>query len=358
MNSESSLDSPRHETTAKRPSEADGALASPTAALEPPIPALKGVGRLGLHRLVIFIPWALMVAIFAGLRPHTFWTTGTVQAILNSQSSLVILAIAILPTLVVGDYDLSVAANAGLVSTIVATVTTLDGWPLWAGILLAVITACVVGIANAVLVVFWNLNSIIMTLGMATLLDGIALALSDSQTLSGISSSFTNAFTNRYLGIQISVLYIIVVAIIVAYLLQATPIGRQMTFTGQSRAAAVLVGIRTHRIRLGSYLGGSLLAAFSGIVALASQGGITPGLSETQLLPAFAAAFFSTVVFTIGRFNAWGTVAAIYFLTTGIVGLQVLGATGWAADVFYGAALVLAVAGFTLVRRRLTRSKD
>ncbi|WAX58339.1 ABC transporter permease [Jatrophihabitans cynanchi] len=357
MKSESSLDSPGHEAPVEQQREADHTGGSRTNS-EPVAPTRKVVSSLGLHRLVIFVPWALMIAIFAGLRPHTFWTTGTVQAILNSQSSLVILAIAIVPTLVVGDYDLSVAANSGLVSTIVATVTVMDGWPLWAGIVLAVAAACAVGVVNAVLVVVLNLNSIIMTLGMATLLDGVALAVSNSQTLSGVSSGFTDAFTHLYFGIQISVLYIIVVALVVAYVLQASPIGRQMTFAGQSRAAAVLVGIKTHRIRLGAYLAGSLLAALSGIVALASQGGISPGLSETQLLPAFAAAFFSTVVFTIGRFNAWGTVAAIYFLTTGIVGLQILGATGWAADVFYGAALVLAVAGFTLVRRRLTGSKD
>ena len=355
MRSESSVESTDYETSTDGHDSVDEAE---TQSVDLSTIGRKRAGRLGLHRLVIFVPWALMVAIFTGLRPHTFWTAGTVQAIINSQSSLVILAIAIVPTLVVGDYDLSVAANAGLVSTIVATLTLLHGWPLWAGIVIAVIAACVVGIVNAVLVVVLNLNSIIMTLGMATLLDGVALAISNSQTLSGVSSAFTGAFTNLYFGVQISVLYIIVVAFVVAYLLQTTPIGRQMTFTGQSRAAAILVGVKTRRIRLGAYLGGSLMAALSGIVALASQGGITPGLSETQLLPAFAAAFFSTVVFTIGRFNAWGTVAAIYFLTTGIVGLQILGATGWAADVFYGAALVLAVAGFTLVRRRLTGSKD
>ena len=357
MNSDSRVDLSRHYAPAERRAEADRSNGVRTSS-EPAVSTRRIVAGLGLHRLVIFVPWGLMVAIFAGLRPQTFWTTGTVQAILNSQSSLVILAIAIVPTLVVGDYDLSVAANSGLVSTIVATVTVTDGWPLWAGIVLAVAAACAVGLVNSVLVVMLNLNSIIMTLGMATLLDGIALAVSHSQTLSGVSPTFTDAFTHLYFGIQISVLYIIVVALIVAYLLQASPIGRQMTFAGQSRAAAILVGIKTHRIRLGAYLGGSLLAALSGIVALASQGGISPGLSETQLLPAFAAAFFSTVVFTIGRFNAWGTVAAIYFLTTGIVGLQILGATGWAADVFYGAALVLAVAGFTLVRRQLTGSKD
>lgn len=315
-------------------------------------------GSAGIYRYAIFFLWIAMIVVFGALRPHTFLTTGTLQAVLNSQSALVILALAIVPTLVVSDYDLSVAANAGLTSTIIATCVLLHSWPLWAAVIVAVGTAALIGAVNGLLVVRLKLNSIIMTLGMATLIDGLSTAISGSQTLSGISSSLSNAFTHRVVGIQVSVFYIIVVAAFLAYLIQLTPLGRQMTFVGQAPQAAVLAGIDSARLRFGAYVGGALLASLSGIAALASQGGIQPGLSETQLLPAFAAAFFSTVVFTIGRFNAWGTVMAIYFLTTGIVGLQVLGMSGWVTDVFYGGALVLAVAGFTVARRRLTGTSE
>jgi ribose transport system permease protein len=44
---------------------------------------------------------------------------------------------------------------------------------------------------------------------------------------------------------------------------------------------------------------------------------------------------------------------AIYFLQTGIVGLQLAGFSGWIQDVFYGGSLVLAVTISTLVRRRI-----
>ena len=316
------------------------------------------LSRLGLHRFAIFVPWIGFIIIFGALRPDAFLSAGSLFAILNSQSPLVFLAIAIVPTLAVGDFDLSVAANAAFTSTIIATLTTLYGWSLWSGILLGVMSALIIGLTSAFLVVGLRLNSIIMTLGMATLIDGIASLISGSQTLSGLSAAFTDAFTFRVLGVQLSVFYIVVVAAVLAYVLQATPLGRQMTFTGQAPKAAKLVGINTDRLRYGAYIGGALLASLSGIAAVASQGGITPGLSGSQLLPAFAAAFFSTVIFTIGKFNVWGTVVAIYFLTTGIVGLQILGLSGWVTDVFYGGALVLAVAGFTVARRRITGEID
>jgi ribose transport system permease protein len=44
----------------------------------------------------------------------------------------------------------------------------------------------------------------------------------------------------------------------------------------------------------------------------------------------------------------------IYFLTTGITGLEQLGLQTWVSNVFYGGVLVVAVTIATLLRRRTT----
>ena len=53
-----------------------------------------------------------------------------------------------------------------------------------------------------------------------------------------------------------------------------------------------------------------------------------------------------------GRFNPFGSIAAVYFLVTGITGLQLLGVQTFVQQLFYGGALVLAVALSQLARRR------
>jgi len=53
-----------------------------------------------------------------------------------------------------------------------------------------------------------------------------------------------------------------------------------------------------------------------------------------------------------GQFNHIGTHFGIYFLETGITGLQLLGYSGWVQDTFYGAGLVAAVTVAYLVRNR------
>ena len=69
-------------------------------------------------------------------------------------------------------------------------------------------------------------------------------------------------------------------------------------------------------------------------------------------MPAFAAAFLGATTINPGRFNAWGTVIAVYFLVTGITGLQLLGAQSFVQNIFYGIALIAAVSFSQVVRRR------
>lgn len=107
-----------------------------------------------------------------------------------------------------------------------------------------------------------------------------------------------------------------------------------------------------NRIRAGSYIMASIVAALAGIMLIATVGGFDPTASPSYLLPALAAVFLGTAVVAPGQFNPIGTLIGIYFLETGIIGLQILGYSGWVQDAFYGAGLVAAVTIAHLVRNR------
>jgi ribose transport system permease protein len=66
-------------------------------------------------------------------------------------------------------------------------------------------------------------------------------------------------------------------------------------------------------------------------------------------------AFLGATSITPGRFNAWGTFIAVYFLVTGITGLQLLGVQSFVQQLFYGGALILAVTLSHLTRGRRAR---
>ena len=105
-------------------------------------------------------------------------------------------------------------------------------------------------------------------------------------------------------------------------------------------------------IRFGAFVAAGGLCGIGGVVVSAGLGGFDPSTSITYLLPTVSAVFLGTAVVRPGRFNPLGTLIALYFLATGILGLEELGLAGWISDVFYGAALVVAVTLTTLLRKR------
>jgi ribose transport system permease protein len=112
-----------------------------------------------------------------------------------------------------------------------------------------------------------------------------------------------------------------------------------------------LTGLRVDKLRIGSLMVSGFLAALAGVVLAGTLGGSDPNAGPSYLLPAFAAAFLGATAITPGRFNPWGSFVAVYFLVTGITGLQLLGAIGWVEQFFYGASLIVAVTFSKLVGR-------
>jgi ribose transport system permease protein len=296
--------------------------------------------------------WLVMAATYAVIMPRKFLGISTAQAIFGSQSALLFLAVAGLCTFVVGEFDLSFASVMGLSATIIPVLSALHHVSLGLSCLIALAVALGCGLINAFFIVKLGVPSLIVTLGSASFFLGLAELISSSTIVSVSSKTFSNIALRNFLGLPLSFYYGLILCAGFAYVLTWMPIGRHVIFVGANREVARLAGINVDRVRAGSYITASLIAGLAGILLVMTVGGFDPTASSTYLLPALAAVFLGTAIVTPGQFNPMGTFLGIYFLETGILGLQLLGYTGWVQDAFYGAGLVLAVTVATLVRTR------
>jgi ribose transport system permease protein len=312
----------------------------------------QSLSKLG-ERYALLAVWGIVIVIFGALRPDTFLTTANFSTIFGSQAILVVLALALLPTLTAGDYDLSVAATLTLSAMTLAILNVNHGWPIVAAIAAALAVGLLVGCINGAIVVSLGLDSLIVTLGTSTFIAGVVLWISDSQTVSGVSQGLIDlVVVNRFLGIPLAFYYGIALGLALFYVFEFMPVGRRLLFVGRGRAVARLSGIRVARMRFGAFAAAGVISAFAGVLYVGTLGSADPTSGLSFLLPAFAAAFLGATTIQPGRFNPLGTIAAVYFLVTGITGLQLLGVQTFVQQLFYGGALVLAVALSQLARRR------
>jgi ribose transport system permease protein len=305
------------------------------------------------ERYALLAAWGATCVIFGILRPDTFLTTSNFTTIFGSQAILVVLALALLPPLTAGDYDLSVAATMALSSMTLAILNVNHHWSIGASIIASLSIGVLVGFVNGALVVLLDIDSLIATLGSSTFIAGIVLWISNSQTISGISQSLINVVVvDRFLGIPLEFYYGIALGLVILYVFEFMPVGRRLLFVGRGRNVARLSGIHVARLRWGALVVSGLISAFGGVLYAGTLGSADPTSGLSFLLPAFAAAFLGATTIMPGRFNPLGTVASVYFLVTGITGLQLLGVQTFVQQLFYGGALVLAVALSQVARRR------
>jgi ribose transport system permease protein len=324
--------------------EASGLVVTGQPAL---VRVLDGASRYG-----IVIVLAIMIVAFSIALPSTFPTVGNTQTIVNSGAVTLLLALAATIPLRAGDFDLSIAGTMIVSATIVAQLTA-NGTNWVVALLVILVAGALIGLVNAVLIVGIGLNGFVATLGTLTALEGLGLAISQGQVLTGVSSGVVKVATRNVFGLQSMTWFVWIIAIALWYIFERTPSGRYLLFVGGNPRAALLAGLSVVRIRSMAFVGGGVLSALAGFFFAGSIGSVDASVAGQYLLQPYAAAFLGATTIAVGRFNALGTVVGLYLLMVGIAGLQLFGASSWVTNVFNGLALIAAItfAKFAASRR-------
>ncbi|MBT9372898.1 ABC transporter permease [Rhizobium sp. CSW-27] len=323
--------------------------AKPAVPVRTPRVNLKQEGE----RFALVGAWLLLIVTFGILMPDSFLSWRNFSTMFGSQAVLVVLTLGIIIPLTSGDFDLSGASTLTMSSMLIGVLNARDGWGLAPTLIIALASGLVIGAVNAFFVLYFRIHSLIVTLGVGTFVNGLILWISKSQTISGVSMSLVEwVIINRLFGIPLAFFYALLLAAVIWYVLEYTIAGRRLLFVGRGREVSRLNGINVDRVRAVSFIVSGLIAALAGVFYAGMTGSADPLSGLNLLLPAFAAAFLGATTISPGRFNAFGAVISVYFLVTGITGLTMLGADAYVQNLFYGGALVIAVALSQLVRNR------
>lgn len=304
------------------------------------------VGRIsGIYLLLI------MIAVFSIWLPQTFPTLITLQAVLSSQAVTGVAAVGLVFVLAAGAFDLSIGYTMALVGIVIAILFQ-HHVNTWVAVAIGILIACSIGAVNGLFVEVIGIDSFIATLAMGAILDAIAIGMSGDQQIVGFPQGFLNLMSSQPGGIPIEFIFLMILALLSWFILSHTSFGRRLYAVGFSPEAARLAGVATKRSGFIAYVVTGLFAGVAGILLLGVINVASPNIGSSYLIPVFAAALLGATQLQPGRPNVWGTLIAAYLLATGTAGLQLAGASTWAADVFNGTALLFAV-GLGVFQRRL-----
>lgn len=309
--------------------------------------ALTSLERFGLPMLL-----AVVVLFFSLTQSATFPTLANVQSILSTQSVLAIVAIAAVIPFVAGQFDLSLPSTLGLTQIVAAKMMS-DGHSLAISVITILALGAGIGLVNGLVVSRLGVNSIITTLGTASLVQGFTTYTSKGATIAtGQSKTLLSLGSKNWLDIPRITFLVVIIAAIVGYILTQTPTGRSLEAVGTNRQAAKLVGIADGRLTVFAFVLAGAIAGVAGVAQIASSGSASPTFGPSLLLPLLTAVFLGATTIRPGRYSVTGTLLAVVFLAASLSGLALAGAPAYVEPIYDGAALILAVAISTIVKRR------
>ena len=209
------------------------------------------------------------------------------------------------------------------------------------------------GLSNGALVRYVGINSVITTIAMLSVVQGIALYLRPSP-FGVISEDFIDFFQTRIGFVPVSFFVILAAAVAGDVWLYRTRSGLKLRAVGFREEAAKRNGVRVDFVHLRAFLLSAVIAVLSGFFVASEVGVGTPIIGSSYTLTSIAAAVLGGAALTGGRGSFVGGLLGALFFSLVVNIITLLGLNTGAGIMTSGALTLFAVAlysGLTPIRR-------
>lgn len=309
------------------------------------------VGSL-LRRFGLLLALLIIGTVLSFLSPQFL----TVQNILNLLLQATVKAtIAAGMTLVIltAGIDLSVGSILALTAVVTADVLQL-GVPVPVAVLVGLTLGAAVGMVNGLLVTRAKIPPFIATLGMMTLIRGVALSYSGGNPITGLPEGFLAIGTSHIAGVPTPVWITAAIYGVGLFVLGRTTFGRYIYAIGNNSVAARFAGLPVRAVTVSVYVISGALAAFAGMILVARLDSAQPVMGIRYELDAIAAVVVGGAALNGGQGTLWGTVLGALIMAVIANAINIVGISPFYAQVVQGGVIIAALLIHSLGRRDTT----
>ncbi len=233
---------------------------------------LREIGG-GLARQGILIAFALFLLGFAAFS-DSFSDADNLMQVVRQSAIIGVIAIGVTVVVISGNLDLSVGSMLSLATVMVVDLhDTIGAAPAIAVMFVAVL---VVGSINGFLVGVLRLNSLIVTLGMLSAIQGLTLIYSGGQNVDIADQEatwFSLIGRGSFLGIAMPIWIFGTLAVVMHVVMSSTAFGRRVYAVGGNPTASVFSGIRRARVVFAAYVISALCVGVAALILGSRVGG-------------------------------------------------------------------------------------
>ena len=267
---------------------------------------MEQVKRLFKARGVSSLLFLIALFVIVGLVNPTFVNASNISSCFNSAVVYILIAVGMAFVLFLGEVDVSIGSNLGLVAAVVGSMLR-DDQPLALAIVVGVAIGAVIGLINGWGVAVMKAPSLIFTLGVNGVLRGVLYVYTNGAWVENLPQWFKNFSSRTAIGsLTVYFCAIAVVVVLVHLMLTKTRFGRNFQAVGDNDQGATLVGLPTLRTKILAYVFCAVFAAVGGIIYASRIGFITTSSGDGYEMKAIAACVLGGVSMSGGVGNVIG----------------------------------------------------
>jgi ribose transport system permease protein len=263
----------------------------------------------------VVVVYVLLVAItlVVAFQSPAFRTPDGLLGVVKQATFVGIVAIGQFAVILGGGIDLSVGAVAKLSALLSASVMAGSDGRILPALAVAVGVGLAVGTVNAMVVTRLRVAPFVATFASFYIVRGIAYTFSTGPT-GRTSPALYDLYTLKWIGVDAVDFLFVALWVVAAVCFSRLVVARHVYATGGNEAAARLAGVRVDRVRAGTYILCSVLAALAGVFQLMRAGIGDPTVGDGLELSTITAVVLGGVALTGGRGSIVGVCGGVLLL--------------------------------------------
>jgi ribose transport system permease protein/putative xylitol transport system permease protein len=332
-------------------------VATIEAATRSGVPGRPAHVRATARRLITtLLPVVAIVAllVYFSLKSDAFFTTDNMWNIGRQASVLMLVALAGTMVILIGSIDLSVAGIVAVTGIVCAKL--IDDSGNLTAVLVALGVGDLIGAVNAGLLLILRIPSFLVTLGMLSVLTGVANTMTNGAPISFIDMGLPDFINNEVFGIPVVILLTGGIVILLTLVMFRTKLGRYLYAIGGGEPVAAASGVPVARYKLAAFVLSGILCGIAGVVITGQVAAGSADVGSSLLLDSIAAVVMGGTALAGGVGGPHRTVLGVLVIAILSNGMDVTGVEQYPQSIVKGIVIIAAVA-LSIDRKRLTAIK-
>lgn len=290
----------------------------------------------------VIVPIIVIFTILAATS-EGFLSSYNMYSIFQSVPIFVIVGLAQMVVLALGQMNLAVG-SIGVLSSVVFGIAMQEwGLPAFACIILACVAGLLQGFLQGLMVTKSGINPFIISLALLSLYKGLALIITKGQPFSSLSAGFKSFGNLKFANLFPATIFIAILVSVVMYgVIRYRKLGKKLLACGANGVAAVYSGVNYDKTVIAGHALSGVLCAIAAILQVSRFGSVQLSIGDDWMLTSFVVPVLGGTLLSGGKVNVIGTFLGGFLMVLINNAIVLWGVSSYATNAAVGIILLLA----------------